>query len=69
MRRADGLAANTAAFSKPGGFDVACATICRTCNGRSFLHMLDQTAMNTAFARHAEHDSRSYAAATSEQAP
>lgn len=51
----EGLAANTAAFSKPGGFDVACATVCRTCNGRSFLHMLSQSKMNAAFARHAEH--------------
>lgn len=51
----DGLAATTAAFSRPGGFDVACATVCHTCNGRSFLHMLHETAMNAAFARHAGH--------------
>lgn len=49
------LGANTAAFSRPGGFDVACATVCHTCNGRSFLHMLSQSKMNAAFARHAEH--------------
>ncbi|MFD2415034.1 hypothetical protein [Amycolatopsis pigmentata] len=36
-----GLHAVTSAFSKPGGFDVACATLCHTCdNGRSFLHRL-----------------------------
>jgi hypothetical protein len=52
----EALAAKTAAFSRPGGgFDVACATVCRTCDGRSFLRMLGQNALDTAFARHGEH--------------
>lgn len=49
------MAATTAAFSRRGGFDVACATVCRACDGRSFLHMLDQHAMNAVFVPHAEH--------------
>ncbi|SDN13228.1 hypothetical protein SAMN04488074_1362 [Lentzea albidocapillata subsp. violacea] len=52
----EGLAATTAAFSRPGGgFDVACATVCRSCDGRSFLQMLDQHGLDRAFTRHAEH--------------
>lgn len=50
-----GLAATTAAFTRPGGFDVACATVCGRCDGRSFLQLLDSNAMNAAFARHTEH--------------
>jgi hypothetical protein len=50
-----GLHAVTAAFSRPGGFDVACATLCSTCDGRSFLHLLDPEAFDEAFARHAHH--------------
>ncbi|MFD2414934.1 hypothetical protein [Amycolatopsis pigmentata] len=51
-----GLHAVTSAFSKPGGFDVACATLCHTCdNGRSFLHRLGPARLDEAFARHAAH--------------
>lgn len=50
-----GLRAVTAAFSRPGGFDVACATLCPTCDGRPFLHLLDPEAFDQAFARHADH--------------
>jgi hypothetical protein len=52
---ATGLHAVTSAFSRPGGFDVACATLCPTCDGRSFLHLLDPEAFDEAFARHAAH--------------
>jgi hypothetical protein len=52
------LATNTAAFSRPGRFDVACATLCHTCNGRSFPHTLSHSKLNAAFARHAEHHHR-----------
>ncbi|MFK0250316.1 hypothetical protein ACIQUM_36905 [Amycolatopsis azurea] len=46
----------TSAFSKPGGFDVACATLCHACdNGRSFLHRLGPAGLDEAFARHAAH--------------
>lgn len=50
-----GLHAVTAAFSRPGGFDIACATLCPTCDGRSFLHLLDPEAFDEAFARYAHH--------------
>uniref|UniRef100_UPI003F494DCB hypothetical protein n=1 Tax=Amycolatopsis sp. CA-293810 TaxID=3239926 RepID=UPI003F494DCB len=51
-----GLRAVTSAFSRPGGFDVACATLCRTCDdGRSFLHRLGPAGLDEAFARHATH--------------
>ncbi|MFC9250665.1 hypothetical protein [Amycolatopsis thailandensis] len=50
------LHAVTSAFSRPGGFDVACATLCRTCdNGRSFLHRLGPVGLDEAFARHTAH--------------
>ena len=52
----NGLYAVTSAFSKPGGFDVACATLCRTCdNGRSFVHRLGPAGLDNAFARHVAH--------------
>jgi hypothetical protein len=50
-----GLRAVTAAFAKPGGFDVACATLCGTCDGRSFLHLLTAEGLDAAFSRHATH--------------
>lgn len=45
-----------AAFSKPGGFDVGCATLCRSCDdGTSFLHRFGFDGIEAAFARHADH--------------
>jgi hypothetical protein len=49
------LHAVTSAFTKPGGYDIGCATLCRTCDGQSFLHLLNTTALTEAFARHASH--------------
>lgn len=52
----ESLHAVTSAFSKPGGFDVACATLCRACDtGQSFLHRLGPAGLDEAFARHATH--------------
>lgn len=50
-----GLHAVTSAFSRPGGYDVACATLCHSCDGRSFLHLLDPAALEAAFHRHTTH--------------
>ncbi|MGH3568388.1 MAG: hypothetical protein ACRDRH_20635 [Pseudonocardia sp.] len=52
---ASGLHAVTSAFGKPGGFDVACTTLCHACDGRSFLRLLDPEAFDEAFARHTGH--------------
>ncbi|MFE5565927.1 hypothetical protein ACFQ68_13155 [Amycolatopsis japonica] len=50
------LHAVTSAFSKPGGFDVACATLCQACDsGQSFLHQLGSVGLVEAFARHRSH--------------
>ncbi|MBN9747760.1 hypothetical protein DMP23_42860 [Amycolatopsis sp. A1MSW2902] len=51
-----GLHAVTSAFSKPGGFDVGCATLCHGCDdGTSFLHRFGLDGIETAFDRHADH--------------
>lgn len=50
-----GLHPVTAAFSKPGGFDVGCVTLCSRCDGRSFLHLLSPAGLEEAFTRHAAH--------------
>jgi hypothetical protein len=51
-----GLHAVTAAFSKPSGFDVACATLCTACdNGESFMYRLGPAGLKRAFTRHAAH--------------
>lgn len=51
-----GLHVVTSAFSKPGGFDVACATLCSACdNGRSFVYRLGPAGLEHAFTRHAAH--------------
>lgn len=44
-----------AAFTRPDGYNVACATLCHSCDGRSFLHLLDPAALEAAFHRHATH--------------
>lgn len=51
----EGLHAVTSAFTRPGGWDIACATLCETCDGRSFLHLLDADALADAFTEHAAH--------------
>ncbi|MGH3871429.1 MAG: hypothetical protein ACRDSR_07945 [Pseudonocardiaceae bacterium] len=43
-----GLHAVTSAFSRPGGFSVAC-------DGRSFLHLLGPAALTEAVVQHAGH--------------
>jgi hypothetical protein len=51
-----GLHAVTSAFSTPSGFDVACATLCHSCdNGQSFVHRLGPAGLEEGFARHAAH--------------
>lgn len=55
---ATGLHAVTSAFSKPNGFDVACATLCHTCDGRSFLHLLDPATLTEALVQHAAHQAQ-----------
>lgn len=51
----EGLRAVTAAFSRPDGYDVACATLCDGCDGRSFLHLLEGGALERAFSEHSRH--------------
>lgn len=52
----DRLRPVVAAFSKPGGFDVCCATLCHACDdGTSFLHRFGSDGIEAAFARHADH--------------
>ncbi|MEU6261761.1 hypothetical protein [Saccharopolyspora shandongensis] len=50
-----GLRAVTAAFSESGGFNLAWTTLCGGCEGSSFLHLLDASALEQAFARHTTH--------------
>lgn len=45
----------TSALSRPGGFEVACATLCHDCDGRSFLHLLTPEAFERAVEAHARH--------------
>lgn len=42
------LHAVTAAFSAPHGHDIGCVTLCPTCDGRSFLHHLDEASLTQA---------------------
>src|SRR5690606_32521274 len=38
----------TAAFSAPHGHDIGCVALCPTCDGRSFLHHLDEASLTQA---------------------
>lgn len=49
------LGAVTSALSGPGGYRVACATLCASCDGRSFLHLLGPAGLEHATAAHATH--------------
>lgn len=62
-----GLRPVVAAFSRPGGYDVACTTLCHACDGRSFLQLLGPAALEAAFHRHASH-ARPASPATAEHA-
>lgn len=42
-------------FSRAGGFDIACATLCQQCDGRSFLRLLGAEQLEQAVAAHANH--------------
>lgn len=51
----------TSALSRPGGSEVACATLCHDRDGRSFLHLLTAEAFERAIeaqARHSQPDQR-----------
>lgn len=52
-----GLEAVTSAMAAPSGYEVACATLCRDCEGGSFLHLLTHEQYEHALASHADHAS------------
>lgn len=46
---------NTAAFSRPDGWQIGCATLCADCDGKSFLQLLGGDGLERAFGRHEKH--------------
>lgn len=52
------LRVNTAAFSRPDGWQIGCATLCADCDGKSFLQLLGGDGLEQAFGRHEEHGQR-----------
>ncbi len=51
----DDVRAVTTAFSGSEGYDVACASLCPDCDGRSFLHLLAPDELGAAVEHHAAH--------------
>ncbi|GHE82096.1 hypothetical protein GCM10017786_11010 [Amycolatopsis deserti] len=45
----------TSVFSRPDGYDVACATVCPRCAGRPFLFLLTEQQLRCAFDAHSTH--------------
>lgn len=47
-----GLHAVTSAFTKPGDYEIGCATLCAACDGQSFLHLLSSDQFSQPPAQH-----------------
>lgn len=51
----EGLRPVVSTFSRPGGYDAACTTLCADCDGRSFLDLFDHEQLHQAHRAHTQH--------------